>query len=408
MPRRRALLIGLAAGLSAPALQGLLPRPALAAGPLRAGDAGELARVLARCSGGETVALAGGDWEPVTLEGLRFDPPVTLRAETPDAPPVLPRLALRDCAGLELRALHFAYRFQPGQEWRETPFAVSGCRAVSFTGCVFRGDTGAGSARGVDITGAPWGNGPRLRDCTDSHLVRCRITGFRQGAVVAQSAGCSIQGCRIEANGNDNVRLVEIRDMLVEGNYLGQQASHPDEPFHNDHIHHFNNNATTPSERVTIRRNLLYSARDAVRDSAGMMLQNYIDAPLKDWTVAENVVIGRAQHGISLWPVEGAVVRHNTLIRWHTTGRDEPDRKSWRQDTPRINIRKGSRGVLLEGNITPVELLWRDSQVTNRGNVVIPPERYASAFLQPDPGDPRGWTVRPGGPGQGMGSPLMW
>lgn len=381
--------------------------PAASGTTLRAASPAELARQLAACSGGEIIELTGGPWRDIRIGGVHFSKPVRI-SPAPGTQVEINRLKVQNSSGLLFRDLRFQYVFKDGTSWRDRPFDVDHSRSVTFANCRFRGAPGKGSVKNIDISGAPWGNGPSLRHSNDCHMLSCTSNGFRQGMVLVTSKGCSIRGCRIEGQGNDNIRLIEVSDIRVEDNYLGQQNSHPREPYHNDHIHHYNPHATEPSRRVTIRRNMLYSDRGVQKSSAGMMLQVNGSHNLRDWAVEDNVVIGRAHHGISLWNVHGATVRRNTLIRWHPQAKSAQSAHDYRLDTPKINIRKGSRSVVVEDNLMVLPLISKGAEVHERGNVVIPPESYSAVFTMPDPRDPRTWRVHAGGRATNKGSPLLW
>lgn len=405
MLHRRSLLLSAAAALA------LSSPPVRAAAPLRADSPATLSRALAGCRGGETVELLGGTWPELSLEGLDFATPVTLAAAA-QSPAVLSRLEIRQCRGLTLSGLSLDYRFPEAlagaqRAWADNAVAVRDSARVTFSGCRFTGDSGRGSIRGVDISGAPFGVGPSIRHSDDCAVIGCRITGFRYGVAFNHARRGVLRGNHIEGAGDDTVRLQAVTDFVMEENYLGQNRAHPEDPYHHDHIHHFNPNADFQTARVAIRRNMLFSARDAETDSTGMMLQNFRDDLMGPWWIEENVIIGRARHGISLWPSRDSVIRANTLIRWGGKGRSWRDQE-YRATTPMLAMRKGSEDGLIENNISAMERVSSPGGVIRRGDILIPPGRYPSAFVMPDADDPRTWKARPGGPADGQGSPLLW
>lgn len=280
MSRRRLLLSALAAsavGLGPARGQGWTPVPVAA---------GNLARALAACRGGEVLAL-DGDQGDLSLRAPRWEAPVTL---------VGGRLGTVSLLGVP--GLHFDGTVM-GELRADTINRVIS-RDITFdrveASAIFLADVAGFAIRDSRITGG-----------TRFPLV---LAGARDGEVRRSTISDWLE---------DAVRITRgARHIVIEDNVIRDPSPAIRPKAHSDMIQMFGRNGAGPSD-ITIRRNLMRAQpRPRTEDqhrTQGFLVNNHGGGGFRNVVIEENL-IDAASVTVAVFDgmVEGCVFRRNTVL----------------------------------------------------------------------------------------------
>ena len=279
-PRRRPLLalllaLALPAGAIAAPLSPVDCAGARCAAPANAvdltvRDAAGLHGALRAARGGETIALAPGDYGALEFSGLAPAAPVTLRSADPADPARLSGMTLRDVSNLRLEGLVFDYAYEPGtRATGARPFQIFGGSDLAIVHATFDGDLASGTGSAAD-DGYAAGTGLFARD---THGLEIRGSLFHtlfRGAVLREIDDLAVVGNRVTEIRSDGLNFVAVQRALVEGNEITSFRRSPESGDHADLIQFWTNKTDRPSTQVTIRGNVLHAGGGAATQSIFM------------------------------------------------------------------------------------------------------------------------------------------
>lgn len=318
----------------------------------------ELYDALAAATGGETIALAPGNYGKMSLTGksgfdLTFPSNVTITSADPENPAVFTGLDIRDASNLTFDSLVFDYTFSAGDKIYVRPFSVSGGENIAITNSTFDGDVAQGVSAVDD--GYGYAIGLSVRGSTGVTLEGNEIYGFHRGLTVSESDRIAVIGNELHSIRMDGMNFAEVTDVLIEGNYIHDFSGSPNSGDHCDMIQFWTNGTDAPSTDIIIRGNVLDIGNgtttqsifmrneevDQGRAGSEMFYQNVL--------IEENVITNAHQHGITVGETDGLVIRQNSVL--HADGGNQ-DGLDDSVEIPRISVASGSTNVTVTGNAT--------------------------------------------------------
>ena len=332
------------------------PAPAAPA-DLAVHDAAGLRDALGRARGGETIALAPGDYGALALAGLAPASPVTLRSADPADPARLSGMTLQDVSNLRLVGLVLDYSYEPGtRPTGARPFQILGGSDIAILRSTFEGDVASGTGSPAD-DGYAAGTGLFARGTRGLEIRGSLFTGWFRGAVLREIDGLAVVGNRVTDIRSDGLNLVAVQGALVEGNEIGPFRLSPESKDHADMIQFWTNKTPRPSADVTIRGNVLHAGAGGATHSIFMRneeVDNGRAGPemfYRDITIEDNVIANAHLHGITVGETDGLTIRRNTLVRVPAAVRAKQARSPG-LSIPTIRVSHRSRDVVVEGNVT--------------------------------------------------------
>ena len=318
----------------------------------------ELYAALATATGGETIALAPGNYGKMSLTvQSKFDytypSNVTITSADPDNPAVFTGLDIRDAANLTFDSVVFDYTFTTGDPISAKPFSVSGGENITIRNSTFDGDV----ARGVSAVddGYGYGYGLSVRGTTGVTLEGNEIYNFNRGLVVTESSKIAVIGNELHSMRMDGMNFVEVTDVVIEENYIHDFRGSPTSGDHCDMIQFWTSGTDSPSTDIVIRGNVLDIGNGTMTQSI-FMRNEVVDKGLagsemfyQNVLIEENIITNAHQHGIVVGETAGLVIRQNTVL--HADG-GNPDGLDSSVEIPRIAVASTSTAVVVTGNVT--------------------------------------------------------
>lgn len=272
---------------------GLLPPGAAHAGDLRADGARSLRAALDAAAAGDVIVLAAGDYGAVRIEGARFSPPVTIRAEQPGGA-VFDSLTIQGAEGLRFEGIHVSHPDNGGPQSRIVEIADSDRIEIVNSEVNGRVDDDFGGHFGIRIGG---GQGHRI--------LANRIHDVKHGIAVFGARDVTVAENRMEDIGEDSFKFAGVDGALVENN-TGPERMFPAPRAHDD----FMQFQGGPSRRVTIRGNVFLPQNSL--HAQGIFVAG--DGGHADILIEENIIATTMARGISVNRGTGITVRRNTVV----------------------------------------------------------------------------------------------
>jgi hypothetical protein len=190
-----------------------------------------------------------------------------------------------------------------------------GGRNLQLVGClVERIGPWTGSAENIEKVGVELGG------CSEVLIEGCEVTRTGTGLYLSGSNVRALRN-RIHDIRHDGIRIVSLKDSLVEGNEIfnlddGVEDADAKWSRHCDGIHIFIPGPGVPgaqNSRVTVRGNRIYNC-----ESQGIQFNNYLrnkELWNEDITIENNIFGPTRANAVNIAdPVDGIIFRHNTFV----------------------------------------------------------------------------------------------
>ncbi|MFN3938086.1 MAG: right-handed parallel beta-helix repeat-containing protein, partial [Gemmobacter sp.] len=284
----------------------------------------ELHAALASARGGETILLAPGRYERLSI-GPRsgYDPSfpatVTVASADPGNPAAIGRMTLDGVANLTLQNLLFDYRFDPAHTHRERAFQILNSRNVAILDSELRGDIARNVSEKAD--GFGWGIGLGIRHSSGVRIERNTFHLWHRAMVVGRSQDVLVRENEIHSVRSDGMNFASVQRVLIEGNHIHSFRTSRTSGDHPDMIQFWTAGTERPTTDVVIRNNILNAGRGSFSQSI-FMRNEVVDSGragremfYRNIEIAGNVIINSHLHGITVGETEGLVIRNNTMLR---------------------------------------------------------------------------------------------
>lgn len=369
-------------------------------------------RVVGNSAGPTTLRLASGVYPPFHLTnvaGLR------LEAANPDEPPRLTGLTVKDSSDVSFTNImfDFVYDADKSKLWTSV-FQFEDAARLVFDRVVVDGDLMTGT--GTDGDGYPAGRGLSFKRTQNVTINDSEIRGLWVGISVTESRNFTLTNSKLYGTRKDIMTLVQVQDVMIDGNYFGAFNRSFDFDDHPDMIQMWTGKTTAPSERVTVRNNVfntglgpwsqtIFFANDIVsKGEAGPEMY------FRDLAIENNLIINSHLNGVFVGETQGLRILNNTLVR---NFRSSEAGMSDELASPRISVAARSRDVEVARNLAaalpdaPVGGDWNihDNAVI-QGSSRMLAGHYGAVFVDALSGDPRDLTsyeFKPDGPLYGLG-----
>jgi len=354
-------------------------------------SAAALSDALSHAQGGETILLAAGDYGALSIYNKDFSGAgITIRSADPDDRASFSRLDLRGSSDIAFADITFDYVARPGAPISTNLAYVAQSENISFTGMTFLGDPAISGDPADHGYGA--GFGLRVSDSRGITVEDSAFSGLFKGMHLRDTKDIVLRDNEISEFRSDGLNLVNVQNVLVEGNHIHS----PERSFlsddHPDMIQMWSS-ARTPedvSRDVTFRGNLLdigsgdyaqglYLSNRPVSDGdkgAEFLYQNFV--------IEDNVIIGDHINALRVGPTDGLVISNNSLL--HVRNEEAPNRFD---KSPHIHLDGPSQNVSVTGNLAGAVIAdgSREGWVV-ADNVLMQRRDYADHFAGVDPEAP--------------------
>jgi chitodextrinase len=313
---------------------------------------------LANAKGGETIALAGGEYGNLSLISktgfpLKFPSDVTITSADPGNPAVFARADVRGAQNLTFDGVTFDYTYKAGDPIFLRPFSFSGCEGLTIRNATFDGDV----ARGLSAVDDGYGYaiGLSVRFSKNVTLEQNDISGFHRGMTVSESQDIAVARNDLHEMRMDGMNFAQVRGVVIAENWIHDFRASLASDDHRDMIQFWTTGTSTATENVVIRGNRLDIGAGDYTQSI-FMRNEKVDTGAagaelfyRNVLIEENVITNAHSHGITVGETAGLTIRQNTVL--HADGR-VVDGLDGSVEIPVISVAVAATGVTVTGNAT--------------------------------------------------------
>ncbi|MBM7068492.1 right-handed parallel beta-helix repeat-containing protein [Actibacterium sp. 188UL27-1] len=356
-----------------------------------------LFNALRYSNGGEEIKLAQSD-EPYKLHIVKkFFPDgiVTLSSLNSNKPAVFGAIRLDQVNNLHFDNVKFESHHNGKQAGYHQIF-IKDTKNV-----VIKNSDFDGAAKGIVGSGDPnIVKGIRLADIRhseDFQFTGNTVTGYNHGLYFRDAKDAIVKNNDISKLQGDGIRMVDINNMLIEGNHIHDFIGSTYNVTHLDMIQLWSTGAKTASKNIFIRDNILDSGSGAgtqtihMRNESVDLGREGRDFYYQNIVIEDNTIKNGHIHGIHIGEVDGLKIKNNDLSVNADTpviGRATADGYELAKiHTPKITISKKAKNVELVNQSDDIRRIPDKAKVTENTNdqkaEYNPPK--PSAKTDPDP-----------------------
>lgn len=299
---------------------------------LRVANQGQLSSALNSVRGGDTILLARGTYNELSLKE-KFTSKVTIASADPGQPAVINKVMLRGAANVELKELKFDY--VPGKS-SDSPFWIEGGRGIVLNGIEIEGHRAGLYGQGIGL---------RVKNSQDVQVLNCEISDFRNGFSATNSGDVKVINNDFRGMSNDAMLLGGMSNMLIEGNDFREMKS-PPALKHKDMIQFFTGAGSPASSDIVIRGNVIANpeASHGIYFTNPLANAGNLGARYTDILIEGNNIRSGHTHGISISHGDDVTIRGNVVLQHPEVGSKAPI------TIPLINVSYLSTDVVIQGN----------------------------------------------------------
>ena len=313
---------------------------------------------IANAKGGETILLASGNYDDLSLTeksgfDLTFPSELTIASADIENPAVFSSLHVREAANLTFDGITFDYEFQEGDKTWTRATMITDSSNITIRNSTFDGDL----AQGMSETDDGYGTAVGLLTTGTTGLVieNNEFFDYHRAMITYDSSDIVITGNDIHSIRSDGMNFAEVSNVLIEGNYIHDFRASPLSSDHQDMIQFHTQGTDTPSSDITIRGNHFDIGQGS--ETQTLFLRNEeVDSGrageelfYSNILIEENVIVNGHLHGITVGETDGLIIRQNSVL--HADGNDVDGADS-SVEIPRINVASDSVNVAITNNIT--------------------------------------------------------
>jgi parallel beta-helix repeat protein len=262
------------------------------------GDTGSLNTTLSFAQSGDTIQLAAGQYDGLSIKNLTFADGVTITSADPSQQAVLSNFTVTNSSGLTISNVEMV----AGGGLNSWAFAVSGSTNVNFDHVYVHGS--------LDANAANDSNGLSVLKSSGVNITNSTFQELGRGIAVGESSNINIANNSAYEMRSDGFDFAQVDHVTITGNNLTN--FHKNATDHPDAIQFWTSGTTAPSHDITITGNVI-TLGDGLgtqgiffRDQLGTM-------PYANVTVSDNLIDGTGYNGIRIGHVNGLTVSDNQL-----------------------------------------------------------------------------------------------
>jgi hypothetical protein len=332
-------------------------------------NAAQLTSALATARGGDTIRLAAGDYDNVSIQNFRPTSRVTLVSADVANPAHFDTLAVRTSQNLTFKNLDIGRALAPGEPEHTQLTLVRDSSTIVFEGNLIHGS--------LDGDAQNDGYGLFVDGVTGLAITNNTFKELGRGAVVSTITNLQVSGNKFLDIRSDALDTDDSSNVLIEDNLF--KGFYPLDYDHPDAMQFHNLGATEWMENITIRNNILLPG--GTGSPQGIWISDPGTTGFRNLHIENNLLWGKGLYnGIGLYGVENAKVIGNTVL-----SPTDDDKMMWIRVSGSDNvelIRNVAEEFIIQGGIT---------NLRQEGNINL---RTSPAFrgLMANPENPSGWN----------------
>ncbi|MEO0566862.1 MAG: right-handed parallel beta-helix repeat-containing protein [Pseudomonadota bacterium] len=312
-------------------------------------NSSQLMSALNQASGGDEIRLASGDYGDLNLDNVSFNSPVTITSANDNNPASFAGMDLDNVNNLTFDNVVFDYTFNKSDSLWGTHFSIDNSSNIDIENSVFSGDLARGI--GKDDDGFGYGRGLIVSNSSDVTVSESEFFNWWKAASFIESQNINFTENEIHSIRSDGLNFREVKDVLVEGNYIHDFDGSLTSGDHKDFLQVWTTNTDTPTENLTIRGNVFdigegtWAQTIFMRNIEGE--RGNTDLYYRNITIEDNTIYNSHANGIVVGATDGLVLQNNTLIQ---AGDPETRVTAASNVAPRISVSEDSSDVYIANN----------------------------------------------------------
>jgi hypothetical protein len=262
---------------------------------------------LSSAQGGDTIALAPGQYDAVQLNNARFTTDVTITSQDPSNAAVITDLNLAYDQGLIFQNLEFSFPLGDGTP---TPHGIFVNHSQDIH---FRSDSIHG-VEGIAPTYEQTGMG--IANSSNVSVENSELQYLYDGITMGSNNTVLISGNNFHDIRIDGIAAAATQNATITDNnfsnfhHIGLVGSGGD---HSDAIQFWTTGQTVGSSNLTITNNIIVQGQG--RDMPGIFIQDSVGhLPYENVHVTSNLIVGGNWNGVMVDDGHGALVGNNTVV----------------------------------------------------------------------------------------------
>jgi Ca2+-binding RTX toxin-like protein len=268
-------------------------------------NAADFAAALKAVKPGDTISLASGTYDPISIREFNFPDDVRITSADPSKPAIFTGLTVRESSGLSFSNIVMAGTSNTAT----SDFLVTKSADIHFDHVLIKGPA-------ADImASAPF----MIRDSQNVSVTNSEVTQARYGVSLLNNTGVEISGNYFHDLRTDGVRGGGNSSITISNNFFTNFRAVDGD--HTDAIQFWTTNTTKSASDITVINNLILRGEGTAMQ--GVFMRDEVgNLPFKNVRIEGNMITGAMYNGIAVSNAEGLYVLNNDVVGY-------ADQKSW-------------------------------------------------------------------------------
>jgi len=301
----------------------------------------EFTRALGQAKGGDTIEMAGGVYEKISMISSRgaydFSSKVTIKAADASRPPVINDMTISGAGNIEFKGVKFDWN--PAKS-ANGPFYIQNSKKIVLNDVEVEGHLVGKYGDGVGL---------RVRDCDDFTVMNSDIRLLKNGINLTNVKGAKILDNNFREISTDGMQIGGLENALISGNDFRDFRSNPNDK-HKDAIQVISGSGIKMTRGLTITDNVIVNPEQSHAIFMGNKLASNGDrsAYYRDIRVENNYLNTAHKIGVVVEHGYNVVIRNNTITQNFDMYKDGK-----MVNVPLIAVSTSSLHVTITGNKAP-------------------------------------------------------
>lgn len=311
-------------------------------------NAKELQSAITKAKGGDTIALAPGDYGNVVIKNRAFSGQVTIVSQEADNPAHVDALTLNAASNITFKSVDFGFSLAPGQSSASKMITIVKSNNVTFDDVHVHGS--------LDGNAGNDGYGIHTTSSQSISIINSKLEQLTKAVVFSKSEGINLSNNVFNDIRSDGAAFSSVQSVVIDNNRFTDFYPAPGD--HPDAIQFFTNGADASSD-IRITNNQILQGKGT--GSQGIFLRDEQETkPFTNVLIENNLVyLSEFGNGITLLGGAGVDIVGNTVL-------------SARTDTKKTQLRfENISSGTVKDNVIDVIVQKANTNLTVAGNLSL-------------------------------------
>ncbi|QWC56591.1 hypothetical protein F7D01_05330 [Erythrobacter sp. 3-20A1M] len=320
------------------------------------GDTKQLEQAIANSSPGDTIYLAPGRYDNVSIKDIQ-QAGLRITSLDPNDPATITSMSIKSASGIDFSNIDFH-----AVEGGNNVFLLYATDDISFDHITVHGPAGLGSAQESSAF--------MIRESTNVSVTNSEFYDLQHALKLLDVTGAVIDGNSFHDIRTDGIRGGGVSEAVISNNHFTN--FNPAENDHPDGIQLWSTHQDTAAHDITITGNVV--VRGDGDPIQGIFIRDtHKELPFENVTITDNIVLGGLYNGIAIGGVVGGTLSDNIVAGY-------PDQRSW------IRVNREKDFTIVDNEATRYSFDDRDSPHFDHNTLLPEGADYASMADAVPPG----------------------